>query len=145
MKYSEFLKSVQTRQVQPVLTFFGEEAFLKDRALEAVLTKFLEPENRAFNFRSLYSDELKSWPSTPRSSRIAPAKPRTRRSRISPLPPPQGRSRPAPPAAPIASPSTTSCSGSRRLWAARPGSPGRKPSDGCVRRYDASRVVQIAR
>jgi DNA polymerase III subunit delta len=59
MKYSEFLKSVQTRQIQPVLTFFGEEAFLKDRALEAVLTKFLEPENRAFNFRSLYSDELK--------------------------------------------------------------------------------------
>ncbi len=59
MKYSEFLKAIQTRQIQPVLTFLGEESFLKDRALEAVLNRFLDAESRRFNFRSLYSEELK--------------------------------------------------------------------------------------
>ncbi len=59
MKYSEFLKAIQNRQIQPVLTFLGEESFLKGRALEAVLNRFLEPDSRAFNFRSLYAEELK--------------------------------------------------------------------------------------
>jgi DNA polymerase-3 subunit delta len=59
MKYSEFLKAIQNQQIQPVLTFFGQESFLKERALNAVITRFLEPENRAFNFRSLYAEELK--------------------------------------------------------------------------------------
>ena len=59
MKYSEFLKAVQTRQIQPVSTFLGEESFLKERALEAVLNRFLESDSRAFNFRSLYAEDLK--------------------------------------------------------------------------------------
>jgi DNA polymerase III subunit delta len=59
MKYSEFLKAIQNRKVEPAFTFFGEESFLKDRALEAVLNRFLEKDSRAFNFRSLYAEELK--------------------------------------------------------------------------------------
>ena len=59
MKYSEFLKAVQTRQVAPVLTFFGEESFLKDRALEAVLNRLVDADSRSFNYRILAGDELK--------------------------------------------------------------------------------------
>ncbi|PWT92121.1 MAG: DNA polymerase III subunit delta [Acidobacteria bacterium] len=59
MKYSEFLKAVQTKQISPVTTFLGEETFLKDRALEAVLNRFLDEESRQFNFRMLAGDELK--------------------------------------------------------------------------------------
>jgi enolase len=50
-------------------------------------------------------------------SRTAPAKPRTPPSPTSPWPPPPPRSRPARCAAPIASPSTTSCCASRKHWA----------------------------
>lgn len=59
MKYSEFLKAVQNRSVQPVITFFGEENFLKDRALETVLNRFLDQESRAYQFRNLGAEDLK--------------------------------------------------------------------------------------
>jgi DNA polymerase-3 subunit delta len=59
MKYSEFLKSLQNRAIQPVVTFLGEEAFLKERALDAVVNRFLDEESRPFNFRSLTAEELK--------------------------------------------------------------------------------------
>src|SRR5205085_12400495 len=59
MKYSEFLKAVQAKQIAPVVTFFGPEKFLKDRALEAVLNRFLDEESRAYNFRALAAEELK--------------------------------------------------------------------------------------
>ena len=56
----------------------------------------------------------------PRSSAIAPARPRTRPSPTSPWPPTPARSRPARPAGPTASPSTTSSCGSRKSSAATP-------------------------
>lgn len=59
MKYSEFLKALQTKTIQPVITFLGEETFLKDRALEAVTKRFLDEESRPFNFRSLFAEDLK--------------------------------------------------------------------------------------
>ena len=59
MKYSDFLKAIQSRTVQPVITFLGEESFLKDRALEALLTRFLDEESRRYNYRSLVGDEIK--------------------------------------------------------------------------------------
>ena len=59
MRYSEFLKSVQEHKVSPVVTFLGEESFLKDRALETVLNRFLDPDSRAFNYRSLLGEEIK--------------------------------------------------------------------------------------
>ncbi len=59
MKYSEFLKALQAKTIQPVITFLGEESFLKDRALEAVVKRFLDEESRPFNFRSLSPEDLK--------------------------------------------------------------------------------------
>ena len=59
MRYSEFLKAVQDRQISPVVTFLGEETFLKDRALDTVLNRFLDQDSRSFNFRSLLGDEIK--------------------------------------------------------------------------------------
>jgi DNA polymerase III subunit delta len=59
MRYSEFLKAVQERKISPVVTFLGEEAFLKDRALDTVLNRFLDSDSRAFNFRSLIAEEVK--------------------------------------------------------------------------------------
>src|SRR5437667_533728 len=59
MKYSEFLKAVQARQIQPVVTFLGPEKFLKDRAMEAVVKRFLDEDSRAYNFRALAAEELK--------------------------------------------------------------------------------------
>ena len=52
------------------------------------------------------------------------ARPRTRRSPTSPSAPAAARSRPAPRRAPIGSPSTTSCCGSRRSSARAPRFPG---------------------
>ncbi len=59
MKYSEFLRAIQSKTIQPVITFLGEEAFLKDRALEAVRKRFLDEDSRAFNFRSFFAEDLK--------------------------------------------------------------------------------------
>jgi len=59
LKYSEFLKAIQSKTIQPGITFLGEETFLKDRALEAVRKRFLDEESRAFNFRSLFAEDLK--------------------------------------------------------------------------------------
>ena len=59
MKYSEFLKGIQSGKIQPVITFLGEEAFLKDRALEAVIKRFLDPDSKAFQFRSFAAEELR--------------------------------------------------------------------------------------
>ncbi len=59
MKYSEFLKAIQSKTIQPGITFLGEETFLKDRALEAVRKRFLDEASRAFNFRSLFAEDLK--------------------------------------------------------------------------------------
>src|ERR1041384_5906584 len=59
MKYSEFLKSVQEGKVSPVVTFLGEERFLKDRALDTLLNRFLDTDSRPFNYRSFVGDEIK--------------------------------------------------------------------------------------
>ena len=59
MRYSEFLKAVQERKVSPVVTFLGQETFLKDRALDTVLNRFLDDQSRPFNYRSLYGEEIK--------------------------------------------------------------------------------------
>jgi DNA polymerase-3 subunit delta len=59
LKYSEFLKAVQSRSVEPVVTFLGTELFLKERALEALLHQFLPGETRSYNFRSITAEELK--------------------------------------------------------------------------------------
>ena len=59
MKYSEFLKSVQEGKISPVVTFLGEEHFLKDRALATVLNRFLDQDSRAFNYRSFVGEEIK--------------------------------------------------------------------------------------
>ncbi len=59
MRYSEFLKGVQERKISPVVTFLGEEIFLKERALETVLNRFLDQDSRAFNYRSLLGEEIK--------------------------------------------------------------------------------------
>jgi DNA polymerase III subunit delta len=59
MKYSEFLKSVQEGKISPVVTFLGEEHFLKDRALVTVLNRFLDADSRAFNYRSFVGEEIK--------------------------------------------------------------------------------------
>src|SRR5262245_2789154 len=59
MKYSEFLKTLQSRSFQPVLTFLGEELFLKERALEALLKSVLDEDSRRYNYRSFVGDELK--------------------------------------------------------------------------------------
>ncbi|HSP07049.1 MAG TPA: DNA polymerase III subunit delta [Acidobacteriota bacterium] len=59
MKYSDFLKAVQTRTLQPVVTFLGDETFLKERALEAVLKRFLDEESRHYNYRCLVGEEIK--------------------------------------------------------------------------------------
>jgi|GEM_PF-6632070 len=59
MKYSEFLKAVQEGKVSPVVTFLGEENFLKDRALATVLNRFLDADSRPFNYRSFVGEEIK--------------------------------------------------------------------------------------
>ena len=59
MKYSEFLKALQNRSVPPVMTFLGEESFLKDRAMEALITRFLDADSRQYNYRSFAGEELK--------------------------------------------------------------------------------------
>ncbi len=59
MRYSEFLKAVQERKVSSVVTFLGEETFLKDRAIETVLNRFLDAESRSFNYRSFLGEEIK--------------------------------------------------------------------------------------
>jgi DNA polymerase-3 subunit delta len=59
MRYSEFLKAVQDRKVSPVVTFLGEETFLKDRALDTVLNRFLDEQSRPFNYRSFFGEEIK--------------------------------------------------------------------------------------
>ncbi|MCI0612342.1 hypothetical protein L0244_05075, partial [bacterium] len=59
MKYSEFLKAIQNRSVPPVMTFLGEEVFLKDRAMEALITRFLDADSRQYNYRSFAGEELK--------------------------------------------------------------------------------------
>jgi DNA polymerase-3 subunit delta len=41
------------------VTFLGEETFLKDRALDTVLNRFLDQDSRAFNYRSLMGEEIK--------------------------------------------------------------------------------------
>ena len=64
-------------------------------------------------------DDGREARSTPRSYRIAPARPRMRPSPISRSRRPRPRSRPAPCRAPIGSPSTTSCCASRRSSAPR--------------------------
>ena len=74
-------------------------------------------------------------PATARSSRTAPARPRTRSSPTSPSPPAPARSRPAPPPAPSASPSTTSCSASRRNSATARATPAARPSPSDTSRY----------
>ena len=56
----------------------------------------------------------------------APARPKIRSSRTSRWPPTRARSRPARPAAPIASPSTTSCCASKSAWARPPCSPAER-------------------
>ena len=70
------------------------------------------------------------------SSRIAPARPRTRRSPTSPSPPASARSRPARRRAPSAWPSTTSCCASRRSSASGRASPAATPSQADVRTID---------
>jgi DNA polymerase-3 subunit delta len=59
MKYSEFLKGLQNRTIPPVVTFLGEERFLKSRALEAVVARFLDAASRQYQFRTLGSEDLK--------------------------------------------------------------------------------------
>jgi DNA polymerase III subunit delta len=59
LKYSEFLKLVQNRSVEPVVTFLGSERFLKERALEALVKQFIDEDTRAFNYRSLDAEDLK--------------------------------------------------------------------------------------
>jgi DNA polymerase-3 subunit delta len=59
MKYSEFLKAVQEGKVSPVVTFLGEEHFLKDKALATVLSRFLDADSRPFNYRLLGGEEIK--------------------------------------------------------------------------------------
>lgn len=59
MKYSEFLKAVQNKSIAPVITFLGEEAFLKDRAMDALISCFLDAESKQYNYRSFSGDELK--------------------------------------------------------------------------------------
>ena len=59
MKYSEFLKAVQSKSVPPVITLLGEETFLKDRAMDAVVSCFLDADAKQYNYRSFVGDELK--------------------------------------------------------------------------------------
>jgi len=59
MKYSEFLKAIQTKTIPPVVTFLGQENFLKERGLDAVVNRFLNEESRPFNFRSITAEELR--------------------------------------------------------------------------------------
>jgi DNA polymerase III delta subunit len=59
MKYSEFLKSVQAQKIAPVITFLGEETFLKERAMEAVKNSVLSGEDGSLNYRTLYGEDLK--------------------------------------------------------------------------------------
>jgi DNA polymerase III subunit delta len=59
LRYSEFLKAVQERKVSPVVTFLGEETFLKDRALDTVLNRFLDQDSRSFNYRLMLGEEIK--------------------------------------------------------------------------------------
>ena len=59
MKYSEFLKAVQEGKISPVVTFLGDEHFLKERALRTVLNRFLDADSRAFNYRSFVGEEIK--------------------------------------------------------------------------------------
>lgn len=59
MKYSEFLKSIQSKTIQPVITFLGEEYFLKGQALDTVIGKFLDAQSRRYNYRSYSGEELK--------------------------------------------------------------------------------------
>lgn len=59
MKYSEFLKSVQARKIPSVITFLGEEIFLKERALEAVKNSVSSTEEGALSYRTLYGEDLK--------------------------------------------------------------------------------------
>jgi DNA polymerase-3 subunit delta len=59
MKYSEFLKAIQNKSIPPVITLLGEEAFLKDRAMDAVISRFLDADSKQYNYRSFTGDELK--------------------------------------------------------------------------------------
>jgi DNA polymerase III subunit delta len=59
VKYSEYLKALQNRSVPPVMTFLGEETFLKDRAMEALINRFLDDDSRQYNYRSFAGEELK--------------------------------------------------------------------------------------
>ena len=59
MKYSEFLKAVQSKNIPPVITLLGEEVFLKDRAMDAVLSRFMDADSKQYNYRSFTGDELK--------------------------------------------------------------------------------------
>ncbi len=59
MKYSEFLKAVQSKNIPPVITLLGEEVFLKDRAMDAVLARFMDADSKQYNYRSFTGDELK--------------------------------------------------------------------------------------
>ena len=70
-------------------------------------------------------------PATDASSRIAPARPRTRPSPISRSAPPPARSRPARRHAAIARRNTTSCCESKRSLAAQPSTPGEPRSSNC--------------
>lgn len=59
MKYSELLERLQSGEIPPVLTFLGEEAFLKERALESLIERYLDPDTRSFQFHSFSAEDLK--------------------------------------------------------------------------------------
>src|SRR5208282_2262505 len=89
-----------------------------------------------------------AWPSvpaTPRSSRIAPAKPRTASSPISPSAPTPDRSRPVRCRVRTGSPSTTSCCASRKIWVRWRATPAAAPftSSGDPQRHPTLRTVAI--
>jgi DNA polymerase-3 subunit delta len=57
IQHYEFLRTAATGKQQPVYLILGDESFLKERIIAALVKRFLTAEGREFDFVTIYGDE----------------------------------------------------------------------------------------
>ena len=58
MTQQEFYRDLRKRKLAPVYSFYGEEDFLIDEAVESLMAEVLPQESRSFNLDVLYGNEV---------------------------------------------------------------------------------------
>lgn len=60
MTYAEFHKTISSKKFAPIYLFYGEEDFLIDECVQAIIEKALDPDMKGFNLDVVYGSKVEA-------------------------------------------------------------------------------------